>query len=99
MAFRHSYFRPVPVDRSQDFTTIILKPLTSSGNSSTFGAVSVDDFTLNGSLPSPEDYTLDKLLAANVPLQRVDISLDDVPSEENIENFVNNNLKINENEN
>lgn len=99
MAFRHSFSRPVPVDRSQSFKTTILKPLTVEGNSSTFGTVDVDDITLNGSLPSPDDYTLDKLLAANIPLHRVDLSLDDVPSQENIENFVNNNLKIEDNEN
>ena len=99
MAFRHSFLRPVPVDRSVTFMTTILKPLTTEGNSSSFGTVDVDDFSLNGSLPSPADYTLDKLLAANIPLQRVNFSLDDVPSQENIENFVNNNLKIEDNEN
>lgn len=99
MAFRHSFSRPVPVDRSESFRTAILKPLTQDGNSSSFAVVEVDDFSLNGSLPAPEDYTLDKLLAANIPLQRVDLSLDDVPSQDNIENFVNNNLKIEDNEN
>lgn len=99
MAFRHSFSCPVPVDRSESFKTTILKPLTTDGKSSTFGTVEVDDFTLNRYLPAPEDYTLDKLLAANIPLQRVDLSLDDVPSQENIENFVNNNLKIEDNEN
>ncbi len=99
MAFRHSFSRPVPVDRSATFKTLIVKPLTTDGKSSTFATVEVDDFDLNGSLPSPEDYTLDKLLAANIPLQRVDISLDDVPSQDNIESFVNNNLKIEDNEN
>lgn len=99
MAFRHSFSRPVPVDRSESFRTAILKPLTKDGNSSTFAVVEVDDFALNGSLPASADYTLDKLLAANIPLQRVNLSLDDVPSQENIENFVNNNLKIEDNEN
>ena len=99
MAFRHSFMRPPVVDRSEPFRTLITKPLSIDGNSSTFGTVSVDDFSLNGSLPSPEDYSLERLLAANIPLQRVDISLDDVPSQANIENFVNNNLKIEDNEN
>lgn len=99
MAFRHSFTPPVLVDRSESFTTLIVKPLTSDGNSSTFATVAVDDLALNGSLPAPEDYTLDKLLAANIPLQRVDVSLDDVPTQDNIESFVNNNLKIDDHEN
>lgn len=55
---------------------------------------------LNKAIPEPSDYTLEKLLNSNVPLQPVHATLDDNPTVSNIESFVNNKLKIdNNNEN
>lgn len=54
---------------------------------------------LNKAIPEPCDYTLEKLLNSNVPLQPVSATLDDNPSVSNIEAFVNNKLKVDNNEN
>lgn len=96
MAFRHRYFPRHKVADKTPFRTTIVKPVVDSNGVQTFSTVVVDDFALNGNLPNPSDYTLEKLMNANVPLQRVDVSLDNSLTEENITNFVNNNLKIDE---
>lgn len=54
---------------------------------------------LNKAIPEPCDYTLEKLLNSNVPLQSVSATLDDNPTVSNIESFVNNKLKVDNNEN
>lgn len=54
---------------------------------------------LNKAIPEPCDYTLEKLLNSNVPLQPVSATLDDNPTVSNIESFVNNKLKVENNEN
>lgn len=54
---------------------------------------------LNKAIPEPCDYTLEKLLNSNVPLQPVSATLDDNPTVSNIESFVNNKLKVDNNEN
>lgn len=54
---------------------------------------------LNKAIPEPSDYTLEKLLNSNVPLQPVSATLDDNPTVSNIESFVNNKLKVDNNEN
>lgn len=54
---------------------------------------------LNKAIPEPCDYTLEKLLNSNVPLQPVSATLDDIPTVSNIESFVNNKLKVENNEN
>lgn len=54
---------------------------------------------LNKAIPEPCDYTLEKLLNSNVPLQPVSATLDDNPTISNIESFVNNKLKVDNNEN
>lgn len=97
MAFRHHYFHPTPVDRSVKFETLVSKPVSVSGSVPLYSTVAVDDSELNRSIPSPSEYTLENLLNANIPLQRVNVSLDNLPTTENIENFVNN-LKIEQNE-
>lgn len=72
--------------------------LVSDGNDN-FLVVSRPVNEINSSIPDPEDYQLEDLLLAGVPLQPAHASLDESPSVENIENFVNNNLKLDENEN
>lgn len=99
MAFRHRKFQKTPLTNCVPFETLVCRPVSQSDGSVIYSTVALDDASLNGSLPSPSDYTLEKLLNANVPLQRVDISLDNTPTDENISNFVNNNLKIEDNEN
>ena len=54
---------------------------------------------LNKAIPEPCDYTLEKLLNSNVPLQPVSATLDDNPTVSNIESFVNHKLKVDNNEN
>lgn len=54
---------------------------------------------LNKAIPEPCDYTLEKLLNSNVPLQPVSVTLDENPTVSNIESFVNNKLKVDNNEN
>lgn len=97
MAFRHHYFHSTPVDRSVKFQTLVSKPVSVSGSVPLYSTVALDDSVLNCSIPSPLEYTLENLLNANIPLQRVNVSLDNLPTTENIENFINN-LKIEENE-
>ena len=55
---------------------------------------------VNRGMPEPADYTLEKLLNSNVPLHPVGVTLDNDPTEANIESFVNNKLTTdNNNEN
>ena len=54
---------------------------------------------INKDMPEPSEYTLEALINANVPLNVVPCSIDDEISQESIERFVNDNLKLDENEN
>lgn len=88
MNFRHHKFKPVYTEVS----TPVLDTVLEQSENDTYKVVSVPNSSLARLLPSREDYTLEKLLNANIPLNDVSVSLDDVPSDANIENFVNNNL-------
>ena len=84
MNFRHHKFKPVYTETS----TPVLDTVLEQSENDTYKVVSVPNSSLARLLPSREDYTLEKLINAN----DVSLSLDDVPSDANIENFVNNNL-------
>lgn len=88
MNFRHHKFKPVYTETS----TPVLDTVLEQSENDTYKVVSVPNSSLSRLLPSREDYTLEKLINANIPLNDVSLSLDDVPSDANIENFVNNNL-------
>lgn len=98
MPFRHRKFK-TPVEVSDErFITRQRQQISESSDCVQFTVVSVSDEQISRAIPSPSDYTLEKLLNANVPLSQVHLSLDDSPTESNINTFVSNNLKLDSHE-
>lgn len=79
--------------------TDVEQPTLEADGKGYFNLVNRSVHALNKAIPEPCDYTLEKLLNSNVPLQPVSATLDDNPTVSNIESFVNNKLKVDNNEN
>lgn len=96
MAFRHHKFNTRMSLAGYD----VEQPTLEANGKGYFNLVNRSVNVLNKAIPEPSDYTLEKLLNSNVPLQPAHATLDDNPSVSNIESFVNHKLKIeNNNEN
>lgn len=96
MSFRNRKFSVPKVDFSDKFKTTCLRTDTTSSDGISQSVVSLESSSY-ASLPNVEDYTLEKLLNANVPLDKVTVNLDSSTDEENISHFVNS-LKIDSHE-
>lgn len=96
MAFRHHKF----ITRMSLVGRAVEQPILEANGKGDLTLVNRNVNVLNKAIPEPSDYTLEKLLNSNVPLQPAHATLDDNPSVSNIESFVNHKLKIeNNNEN
>ncbi|AYQ58186.1 putative VP5 [Microviridae sp.] len=95
MAFRHHHFKTSMSLVGND----VEQPTLEADGKGYLNLVNRSVNALNKAIPEPCDYTLEKLLNSNVPLQPVSATLDDNPTVSNIESFVNNKLKVDNNEN
>lgn len=93
MAFRHHHF----VTRISYVGRDVEQPILEHDGNGFLSLVNRSVNEVNRGMPEPSDYTLEKLLNSNVPLHPVGVTLDNDPSESNIEEFVNNKLKIENN--
>lgn len=93
MAFRHHHF----ATRMSFPGRVVEQPILVTDGKGFLNLVNRSVNEVNKAMPEPADYTLEKLLNSNVPLQPVGVTLDNNPSQSNIEEFVNNKLKIDNN--
>lgn len=93
MAFRHHHF----ATRMSFSGRVVEQPILVPDGKGFLNLVNRSVNEVNNAMPEPADYTLEKLLNSNVPLQPVGVTLDNNPSQSNIEEFVNNKLKIDNN--
>lgn len=87
MSFKRRYFAPHPLRHDEDFKTPVLKPIISDSGSTIVSLVDVSVDEIGRSIPSVEDYSLDKLINANVPLNPVSVEVNGFVSSDDADSF------------
>lgn len=97
MAFRHCKFKSVVPCGNKILEPVRVNTACDDGSISSVVAFQSVDVS-SSRIPNREDYTLEKLVNANIPLQQVNPTIL-TSDEDTIKQFVDNNLKIEDNEN
>lgn len=90
MSFKRRYFAPHPLRCDDDFRTPVLKPTVSDAGSTIVSLVEVSADEIGRSIPCVEDYSLDKLINANVPLKPVSVQVNGFVSSDDADSFAEN---------
>ena len=88
MSFKRRYFAPHPISSVEPFKTTVLKPTVISNGSTLMSLVDVSVDELGRSIPNVEDYSLEKLINANVPLNPVSVEVNGFVSSDDADSFV-----------
>ena len=82
MSFKRRKFASHPIRHDELFKTTVLTPVVTSSGSTLMSVVDVPVSEMGASIPNVQDYTLEKLLNANVPLNPVSVEVNGfVPSD------------------
>lgn len=87
MSFKRRYFSPHTICFDEPFKTTVLKPTISDCGSTIMSLVDVSAAEMGRSIPNVEDYSLKKLLNANVPLNPVSVEVNGFVSSDNADSF------------
>lgn len=89
MSFKRRYFAPHTIRVDEPFKTTVLKPTISDCGSTVMSLVDVSVAELGCLIPNVEDYTLEKLINANVPLNPVSVEVNGFVSSDDADSFAN----------
>lgn len=82
MSFKRRKFVSHPIRHDEPFKTTMLTPVVTSSGSTLMSLVDVPVSEMGASIPNVQDYSLDKLINANVPLNPVSVEVNGfVPSD------------------
>lgn len=82
MSFKRRIFESHPIRHDEPFKTTMLTPVVTSSGSTLMSLVDVPVSEMGASIPNVQDYSLDKLINANVPLTPVSVEVNGfVPSD------------------
>lgn len=82
MSFKRRKFDSHPIRYDESFKTTVLSPVVSSSGSTILSPVDVPVSEMGASIPNVQDYSLEKLLNANIPLNPVSVQVNGfVPSD------------------
>lgn len=82
MSFKRRIFDSHPIRTDEPFKTTVLTPVVTSTGSTLMSVVDVPVSKMGASIPNVQDYTLEKLINANVPLNPVSVEVNGfVPSD------------------
>lgn len=82
MSFKRRKFDLHPIRHDEPFKTTVLTPVVTSKDSTLMSVVDVPVSEMGASIPNVQDYTFEKLLNANVPLNPVSVEVNGfVPSD------------------
>ena len=87
MSFKRRYFSPSVVRSDEPFTTPTLTPVKTDSGSSILSVINVSVEDSSRNIPNVEDYSLEKLINANIPLHPVSASISGFVSSDELENF------------
>lgn len=87
MSFKRRYFAPHPLRSDEDFRTPVLKPTVSDAGSTIVSLVEVSADEIARSIPCVEDYSLEKLINAKVPLNPVSVEVNGFVSSDDADCF------------
>lgn len=88
MSFKRRKFDSHPIRIDEPFKTTVLTPVESSSGSTVFSVVDVPVSEIGSSIPNVQDYTLEKLINANVPLNPVSVQVNGFVPSDDADNFV-----------
>lgn len=89
MSFNRRYFAPHTIRVDEPFKTTVLKPTISDCGSIIMSLVDVSAVEMGRSIPNVADYSLDKLINANVPLNPVSVEVNGFISSDDADSFAN----------
>lgn len=75
MSFKRRKFDSYLIRHDESFKTTVLTPVVTSSGSTLMSVVDVPVSEMGASIPNVQDYTLDKLINANVPLNPVSVEV------------------------
>lgn len=82
MSFKRRIFDSHPIRTDEPFKTTVLTPVVTSTGSTLMSVVDVPVSEMGASIPNVQDYSLEKLINANVPLNPVSVEVNGfVPSD------------------
>lgn len=87
MSFKRRYFAPHPISAVEPFKTTVLKPIVITNGSTVMSLVDVSVDELGRTIPNVEDYSLEKLINANVPLNPVSVEVNGFVSSDDAASF------------
>lgn len=87
MSFKRRYFAPHPLRHDEEFKTPIIKPIISDSGSTIVSLVDASVDEIGRSIPSVEDYTLEKLINANIPLNPASVQVNGFVSSDDADSF------------
>lgn len=87
MSFKRRYFAPHAIRVDEPFNTPVLKPIISNSGSTIMSLVDVSAAEIGRSIPCVEDYSLEKLINANVPLNPVSVDVTGFVSSDDVDSF------------
>lgn len=89
MSFNRRYFAPHAIRVDEPFNTTVLKPTISDCGSTIMSLVDVSVDEIARSIPNVEDYTLEKLVNANIPLNPVSVNVNGFASSDELDSLAN----------
>lgn len=82
MSFKRRSFDSHPIRTDEPFKTTVLTPVVTSTGSTLMSVFDVPVSEMGASIPNVQDYSLEKLINANVPLNPVSVEVNGfVPSD------------------
>lgn len=75
MSFKRRKFDSHPIRVDEPFRTPVLTPVVTSTDSTLLSLVDVPVSEMGDSIPNVQDYSLEKLINANVPLNPVSVEV------------------------
>lgn len=87
MSFKRRYFAPHTIRVDEPFKSTVLKPIISDCGSTIMSLVDVSAAEMGRSIPNVADYSLEKLINANVPLNPVSVEVNGFVSSDDADSF------------
>ncbi len=87
MSFKRRIFDSHPLRVDEPFRTTVLKPTAINNGSTVMSLVDVSVDEIGRSIPCVEDYSLEKLINANVPLNPVSVEVNGFVSSDDADSF------------
>ena len=87
MSFKRRKFDSHPIRHDEPFKTTLLTPVVTSSGSTLMSVIDVPVSEMGASIPNVQDYTLEKLINANVPLAPVSAEISGFVSSDDADSF------------